>query len=312
MRALVTGGTGFVGNHLISELRRKGWEVVCIARRLLKTVDPGIVCLTGDLLKPDSMKYDKSQMGKIDVVFHLAAMLPSHLPLANLSLYLMANAVATSHLLDLAADWEVGSFVYASSLAVIGKPECLPVTESHPLRPSHPYAISKLCGELLCEMARRAQHRRISSLRITSPYGPGMPYGVVIAAFVRNSIRSEDLSCFGTGQRTQNFVHISDVVRACLLAAESDNPGVFNIAGSSSISMKSLAELIVRLTPGSCSEVRMSGTPDPQDDYRWEIDLASAESGLGYLPKVSLEQGLADCIEFTRSGVTVQRWWNTP
>ena len=311
MRALVTGGTGFVGNHLVGELRRKGWEVVCIARRPLKTIDSGIVCLTGDLLQPDLLKYDKSEVGKIDVVFHLAAMLPNQLPAANLALYLTANAVATNRLLEMTADWDIGSFVYISSLTIVGKPEYLPITEHHPVRPSHPYLIGKLCGELACEMNRKNEHRNIFSLRVTSPYGPGMPSETVLNRFVRRSIHSEDLICFGTGQRSQNFVHVDDVVLACFLAAESNRPGVYNIGGCSSINMKSLAELIVRLTPGSHSQLLMGVSPDPQDDYRWEVDLTAAKSEIRYTPTVSLEQGISRYIKFIQSGSPHPQWWQT-
>jgi UDP-glucose 4-epimerase len=308
MRALVTGATGFIGNHLVLELRRRGWEVVCVLRSATQSA-PGIECVRGDLLRPESLRFDDIPVGSVDVLFHFAALLPSKETSAEQ--YLMANCVATVRLLQVAAQLSIKSVVCASSLPVIGTPEYLPITEDHPTKPRHPYHLSKLCGEMACEMARRTQELRISSLRITSPYGPGMSPNGVLARFVDRALKSENLHWLGSGSRAQNFVHVSDVVSAALLAEETDRPGIYNIGGSETTGMQELARAVARWTPGTHSEVGAAAAPDPEEGCRWEVDLTHAASGLGYHPRIPLEQGLAEYIVWVQSGAQMPHWWKS-
>jgi len=306
----VTGATGFIGSNLVAALRHQGWAVVCVVRRPVKSHDPGIVCVTGDLLEVESMNYARSEVGEIDVLFHLGAMLPAREPAFERSLFLMANTFGAIRLLQTAINMGIPSIVYASGVSIIGKPEVIPITEDHPIHPVDPYQVSKLCAELYCQRVSQIEHKQIVSLRITSPYGQGMSPFTVLSRFAQQAIRSEDIFLYGTGNRRQNFVHVSDVVFACLLAAKAKLSGVYNVAGSASISMRELAELVVRLAPGSRSRVRSSGSPDPQDDYRWEVDLTRSESRLGYRPMLLFEEGLTQYIESLQSGARPNRWWS--
>ncbi|HUU28064.1 MAG TPA: NAD(P)-dependent oxidoreductase [archaeon] len=301
MRALITGATGFIGSHLVSELRRLGWQAVCLVRRDVEWNDKDIFCIKGDLLNPDSLDLKVSRIGQIDVIFHLGAVLPSKGQNYSTSQYRVANTLSTIKLLEIALNSRIPYFVYASSLQVIGKPEYSPVTENHPASPIHPYLLSKLSAELACEMFRINEGLAVTSLRITSPYGDRMSQHSVLPFFVQQASNSQDIELFGSGQRTQNFVHVKDVVSACLLAANTPDPGVYNIAGPSSISMKALAEMVVRLTPGSKSKIVFGGKPDPQEDYRWEVDLSRSSNRLRFYPRIDLEQGLADYISWPSS-----------
>ena len=309
MRALVTGATGFIGNHLVLELRRRGWDVVCMIRGTVQTQDSSVRCVHGDLLEPESLRFDDIQAGSVDALFHLAALLPSKD--ISLDRYMQANCRATSLLLQSADRLGIKSVVYASSLPIIGVPKHVPITEKHSANPQHPYHLSKLGGEMECEMARRKQGRRISSLRITSPYGPGMSANGVLARFVDRALKSENIQWLGSGSRAQNFVHVSDVVRATLLAAQTDSPGIYNVGGSETTSMQEFAKLVARLAPGSQSKLSAAGTRDPEEGCRWEVDLAHAATGLGYRPAVSLEQGLTEYIAWAQAEADVQRWWKS-
>ncbi len=311
-RALVTGGTGFLGSHLVAELRREGWEVVCLVRRPVISGDAGVSCVTADLGQPAALGAMLHGIGRIDCVFHFGAVLPAQQPAPTVPQYWTVNALATVALLEWAGHSRVASFVYASGVAVVGAPEQLPVTETHPLAPTHPYLISKLAGELACETARRIGRCSITSLRITSPYGPGMPPTTVLPRFLRQAQDSEPLRWFGSGKRSQNFVHITDVIRAGLLAAQTARPGVYNIGGPSAINMRNLAETIIRLTPGSRSRAEAAGQPDPQDGWRWEVDLSRAATELGYRPSVTIEAGLADYIRRGTVMGTPWQWWSPP
>lgn len=282
--------------------------MICLARHPIETCDSGIECVAADLANLESFAVIRPYLDRIDAVFHLAACLPAQPP-ADESFFFKVNSLATIQLLRMAADAKVPAFVYASSIGVIGKPEILPISEGHPVKATHSYFVSKLCAELYCEMVRSTEKVRATSLRITSPYGPGMPSHTVLAKFVSQALRSENMFWFGSGGRRQNFVHVRDVVHACLLAAKTADPGVYNAAGDGSISMRNLAELVAQLTPGSRSVPQEAGKADPQDDYYWDIDHSRSQKGLGYSPRVSLRDGLKEYIESVQTGGPAPGWW---
>ena len=307
MRALITGATGFIGRYLVDELRRLGWEVVCVVRKKVQPLAPGITCVQGDLCDLDALDRMVPQVGSVDVLFHLGALMPSTSGANKACEFLIANGVATYRLLEIAETIGSNTFIYLSSISVLGQPKEQPVTEDHPYLPHLPYGLSKLFGELSCEMIRRVDVRRVISLRITSPYGSGMNTKTVLPHFVNQALASKPLEYFGSGDRTQNFVHVSDIVQACTLAVDCPNPGIYNVGGET-ISMRELAELIVRLTPGSKSIVRASKTKDPQEDYRWEIDLTRSRELLGYKPRIPLEVGIAKLIKNMKGGSVCRSW----
>jgi nucleoside-diphosphate-sugar epimerase len=308
MRALVTGATGFIGNHLVLALRQRGWDVVCMLRRVVTASDAGIRCVYGDLTRPESLDLGEVERGSVDVLLHFAARMPANeIPREQ---YMTENAEATERLLKTAARLDIKSVVYASSLPVIGVPQRLPITEDHPTNPRHPYHLSKLHGEMACETARQTG-RRITSLRITSPYGPGMVPKGVLARFVSQALHSEDIQWLGDGSRAQNFVHVCDVVRAAQLAAVTDHPGIYNIGGPETTNMRELAQIVARLTPGTRSKLSAAAVADPEQGRRWEVDNSRALKGLGYRPQVSLEQGLAEYIRNARGETEPSRWWRS-
>jgi UDP-glucose 4-epimerase len=132
----------------------------------------------------------------------------------------------------------------------------------------------------------------------------------VLPRFVRQALTSENIAWYGSGERTQDFVHVTDVVGACLLAAASSTPGIYNIGSGVPISMKQLAHLILRMVPHSRSQVLPADLPDPEEGCRWEVDVGKARNNLGYSPKVRLEDGLRQYIDFVHSGARSCRWWN--
>lgn len=311
MRALITGATGFLGSRLVGELRARGWTLVCLVRRPVWCADEAIHCVRGDLEREDVGETELAAVAPVDVVFHLAAKMPDP-RVADAEAYVRTNGLATLRLLDLA--WRLGAqrFVYASSISVIGVPDRVPVTEDQAPGPTNPYALGKLCGEQACELARRTQGRRVTSLRITSLYGVGMPAGTVLPGFVARALASEDLAWYGSGDRTQDFVHVDDVLQACIRATESDESGVYNIGGGCPVRMSDLARMIVALVPGSRSRAVPDGRPDPQEGIRWVVDIGRARRELGYDPQRSLAEGVREYVGAVRDGAAVRRWWGNP
>lgn len=296
MKAIVTGATGFVGRALVEELLRLGWDVECLCRKAVPSERRGVTCRRGDLLDPEGLAEAVRQSGGASALFHLAAVLPTHVPTPDDATYLRANVLSSVRLFDAALEAGIERVVYASGISVIGAPTHLPITESHPLAPLSPYLISKLGGELHAERFRRTLGLNITSLRIASPYGPGMNIGSVLPRFVQAVLKGEDLTWFGSGARSQNFVHASDLTQAFVRSAAHSGGGVFNVGGAESISMRALAGLVIELVPRTASVARAAGKPDPQENQRWDLDLFRAREQLGYVPSVSLRQGLAQYI----------------
>ncbi len=310
-RAIITGATGFIGKNLVAQLAADQWEVLCAVRKPVKAVLPGLTVQTLDLEQPSSIDKLFSTAGAVEALFHLGAALPTHQQgtLADAD-YIRVNAAGTASLLQAAIKAGVHSFVYASSISVIGKPTQVPVREDHPLLTSNPYSLSKLFGEQYCELIRKQSPvTRVTSLRITSPYGPGMPTQSVLPRFVAKVLANEEIQWMGEGSRSQNFVHIHDLVQLFIKAANVSEPGVYNAGAADSINMRKLAELIIRLTPGTTSRATASGRPDPQDDFRWEIDSARAKEKLGYSEILPFEQGLREYIESVRDSKEPASWW---
>ncbi|MFM6134524.1 MAG: NAD-dependent epimerase/dehydratase family protein, partial [Sphaerospermopsis kisseleviana] len=283
MRALITGGTGFLGGHLVKSLLEQGIEVVCLNRREVQfsSSSSKIKCYVTDLSVTDNLMNTLNQIEPCDLVFHFAAMLSvtgnQTNPADAITSYLNTNVTATAALLETAANWGcVIRFVFASSLPIIGKPQVLPVTENHRIEPQHPYLFSKYLGELSCEFMRRLRGFPVTSLRITSPYGIGMQSHTVLPLFVRQALESKDIHIYGSGQRRQNFIHVSDVVSAAMLAITNCKPGIYNVGGDCSISMLELATTVLATVKGmtnTTSQIILSGRPDLQEDYNWEIDI---------------------------------------
>ncbi|MGN6818934.1 MAG: NAD-dependent epimerase/dehydratase family protein [Sphingomonas sp.] len=289
-RALVTGATGFVGRALTARLLAEGWDVAAMVRDPAR-LDPAVEAIAADLENPAGLRIDRGY----DVLFHLAARLPS--AEASDADFRACNVAATERLLDAAERAGVSRFVYMSSISVIGEPLSTPVGEGHPTTPNNPYSASKLTAERAC-IAAHQRGRSVVSLRLTSPYGPGMAKGTVLPFFVGRALKGEPLTWHGEGSRAQDFVHVDDVVAGCLAAAATPSPGaLYNLASGKPTTMRALAETIAAQTGVSAAS---SGRPDPQDGVRWDISIDHARRELGYAPRVALADGLADYIASER------------
>jgi UDP-glucose 4-epimerase len=201
-------------------------------------------------------------------------------------------------MLALAARWQVSSFVYLSSVPVIGLPRELPITEEHPVQPPTAYHASKLFGEHLCSVARAAGTPTVG-LRLTAPVGPGMPDGRILPVFVRRALAGEPLELAGEGTRGQDYVDVRDIAAAVEAAIEAEPSGVLNIASGTCTTNLELAHSCVEVL-GSASDVLLSGRPDPEDGVRWEVSIERAAASIDYRPSHSLKDSITAVAEELR------------
>jgi nucleoside-diphosphate-sugar epimerase len=298
MRILVSGSSGHVGGAIAAHLMERGHEVVGLSRRLTKNNRLLSHAVAADIGTPGLAALIADKQGRCDAIVHAAAAIDYDPYAPAIS---MTNGVGTQQLLALAARWEVSSFVYVSSVPLIGRPLELPITEEHPVAPLSAYHASKLFGEHLCAIARAAGTPTIS-LRLTAPVGPGMAAGRILPVFVRRALAGEPLELAGEGTRGQDYVDARDVATAVEASLQMQPAGVLNIASGTCTTNHELANRCVEVL-GSSSEVRLLGTPDPEEGVRWEVSIQRAEETIDYRPRHSLQDSITAVAEDLRTNL---------
>lgn len=311
--ALVTGGAGFIGSHLVDGLLARGWRV-----RVLDDLSSGheenlaaardrIELLRGDIR--DTGALSRAVPGA-DVVFHQAAIASVPRSVEEPFETHDVNLNGTVRLLEVARDMGVRRVVFAASAAAYGEGGQLPKREEMAAAPASPYALQKYAGECYCSLFSRFHGLETVSLRYFNVYGPrqspSSAYASVIPLFVAACERREGARINGDGEQTRDFVFVGDVVQANLLAA--DAAGVsgttMNVASGRSTSVNELLETIQEVTgvrvPPKHSEAR------PGDVRHSRADISRARRQLGFEPKTTLLEGLRDTVEHSQTHTTTQ------
>ncbi len=291
MRILVSGASGHVGTVVASHLTARGHDVVGLGRRPAAAGAPLAAMVTVDLGVPGAADRVSAEQPPCDAIVHAAAAIEMDPSSPQISL---TNGLGTQQMLELAVRWGVASFVYVSSLPVIGRPRLLPVTEQHPVDPPTAYHASKLFGEQLLSVAHRAGTPAIA-LRLTSPVGPGVPDGRIVSVFVQRALAGDPLEVRDAG-RGQDYVDVRDVATAVELAIARRAVGLLNIASGTCVTNAELAERCVAVL-GSSSAVRLIAATQADDAVRWEVSIDAARAQLGYRPQYSIDQSISAVAE---------------
>lgn len=288
---LITGVTGFIGKSLFGKLSNLGYQVYGISKSggvINDTLIDAVDCTRQEALE----RY--SQGKSFDGIIHLAASVPPSFYGEEAKQSLLENVKMTINLLEVFRKQSKGVFIYASSSSVYGFPERLPVTEETPVQPDGFYPLGKLFGELLCQQCQKELDLPVAILRISAPYGPGMRKETVLGKFIKKALLSEDITLYGTGSRSQDFIYIEDVTEAILQAYEAKTTGTFNVSSGTSTSMKELAETILRVLPDSKSRIVYASADDPQERYRAAFSFEKAGRSFGYHPEFSIARGIEE------------------
>jgi UDP-glucose 4-epimerase len=302
-RALVTGGAGFIGSHLTDALVRAGTHVT-----VLDNLQAGawsnldglhVAHIEGDVRDPRAV-VEAVRSARPDVVFHLAANASVPASVEDPRYDFETNCGGTFHVLDaLRQHAREARFVLASSAAVYGEPGAVKMVETSPVRPISPYGASKAAAEQQARMFQTVYGVDAVIVRIFNTYGPRMARFVVLD-FLRK-LQKDDrvLEILGTGRQVRDFTYVSDTVEGLLVAASRGAGGeVYNLATGTSHSVTDLATMLLRVV-GLDGRTRLTftGASWVGDAQHWEVDVAKLRS-IAYEPRVSLEQGLAEVIEW--------------
>ncbi|PGF17337.1 UDP-glucose 4-epimerase [Natrinema sp. CBA1119] len=288
---LVTGGAGFIGSHLVEALTPHN-EVRVLDN--LTTGDrthlpDGVTVIEGDIRDPIALQ--QAARG-VDIIFHHAALVSVERSVDAPRQSNRTNLEASLLVLEQARQ-EDARVVVASSAAVYGHPEELPVTETTPTNPTSPYGVQKLALDQYTRLYEELYDLPTVALRYFNAYGPRQrgPYSGVISTFLEQARAGEPITVEGDGEQSRDFVHVSDVVRANLRAATTDAVGeAFNIGTGQRTTILELAE-IVRDATGSSSPI-VHRDSRPGDIRHSGADTTKATCELGFDARIDLESGI--------------------
>jgi nucleoside-diphosphate-sugar epimerase len=306
--ALVTGGAGFVGSHLVEELLDRGIETFVIDNfstgsiENLKEVESNSNLhiiqgdVTGSLLAIPKTK-------KIDVVFHEAAIASVPASVRDPALVHNVNVNMTLDLLNYCVQQGIKRFVFASSAAVYGSTDGV-VSESIVCKPASPYGAGKLAVEDYLHAYKTSFGLEPVVLRYFNIYGPRQKlgdYSGVITIFIENLLDGIAPTIQGDGLQTRDFVNVKDIVRANIFAMQSDAAvgQVFNVASGSSTTILKIAEVLKKIT--SRDDLTINFAPARVGDIRnGRANIEKIRSVLGYSPSVLVEDGLSSVVEYLK------------
>jgi len=310
MRAVVTGGAGFIGHHLVGGLLARGHEVGVIDdfssgdRSRLSPFRGRIEVTEGSVLDPAAL--DAAFAG-CEVVFHEAAIASVAQSLVSPRATNEVNVSGTIEVMLAAARRGVRRVVFASSSAVYGVPEDLPCRETQRPNPQSPYGASKLAGEHYLHALGRLHGVETVALRYFNVLGPGQDpaseYAAVVPRFVAAVLEGRAPVINGRGEISRDFVYVDDVVEANMVAARASSPSPLtcNIASGS---RTSLLELLDAVCLAAGRDVAPTfGPPRPGDIQHSQADISLARSTLGYEARVPLADAIAKTFAWFRDGL---------
>jgi len=286
-RVLVTGGSGFIGRHVVSDLLDAGATVRVVD--LKPHPDPSVEIVHGDIADRDVL--DSAFAGGVDGVVHLAAVTSVLRSMEHPELTFRTNVEGTHAVLEAARAAGARALVFASTNAVTGPMEAPAITEAARLRPLTPYGATKAAAEMLMSAYTASYGVRCTALRLTNVYGPGMQAKDSIVARLMRAIRLRNtFEIYGDGTQVRDYVHVADVTAAVRLGLSSEDwSGPVVIGSGRSLSVLEVLQAVREVT-GAEFDVR-HGPARPGEMPAVVVDPGRALS-LGWSPRFEFEQGL--------------------
>ena len=309
MKAIVVGGSGFIGSNIVKLLLEKNYDVKVIddlssghllnIEKYIKNGDVEFV--QGDIR--DEMVVKNAMKGGADVVFHLAACVGRQKSIDNPQLDSSTNLVGTINVLEGMRKNNISRSVYSSSAAIFGELMTPTIDESHPQNADSPYGVSKLAAEKMI-LAYSGIYPELTGvcLRYFNIYGVNQRfdlYGNVIPIFAKRIYSGEPITIFGDGTQTRDFVNVKDVARANYLGSVSNlGTDVYNLGSGNSITINQLAEMMIKIAGANTKIVY---APErPADVKHCKANADKAKEKLGFAAEVTLEDGLEEYMKWYR------------
>jgi len=303
MKILITGGAGFIGSHIVEHYQDTATEI-----RVLDNLRTGYRHNLDGLRHTfiDGSITDREVVRKavegVDCVFHLAALVSVPESMAKPGECVDINVHGLLNVLEEASAAGVRKLVFASSAAVYGDNPTVPKLETMIPEPNSPYAITKLDGEYYLGMFQREGKLETAAIRFFNVFGPRQdPQGAYAAAvpiFIEKAVRNEDITVHGDGGQTRDFIYVKDIVGALAFAVETPGvTGVFNAGYGGQITINDLANGLIAAA-GSSSKILHA--PERAGDVRHSRASSERLRAAGWIPRYTLDEGLAVTLEFFR------------
>lgn len=296
---LVTGGAGFIGSHVVEALLAQGYQVRVLDNLLsgqlsnLEAVRNRVEFIQGSV---DDKGAVKQAVAGTELIFHLAAIVSVPRTIEYPEQAEVTNAVGTLNILGAAKENGVRRVVFSSTAAIYGDEPTLPKVETQTPYPKVPYAISKLAAEYYCQFYTQSFGLETVVLRYFNAFGPrqdpSSPYSGVISIFLNKLQQGVAPTIFGDGQQTRDFVYVSDIARANLLASQVPQAAgqVFNIGTGVQVSLNQLFD---NLSDILVFDEKPVYQPTRSGDIRYSVaDVTKAQKILGWSPQITFEDGL--------------------
>ncbi|MFQ5855088.1 MAG: SDR family oxidoreductase [Anaerolineae bacterium] len=300
MKVLVTGGAGFIGSHVVEAHVAAGHTVVVVddlSSGKREYVPAGVTFYQTDIRDPELGHVFEAEQP--DIINHQAAQVSVPKSIADPVHDASVNVAGLVNVLEQARRHGVRKVIFASSCAVYGDPNELPIPEEHPISPLSPYGQSKWTGEHYLALYRRLYGLNHITLRYANVYGPRQdPFGEagVITIFVEQMLAGMPVTIDGDGEQTRDFVYVGDVAMANLRALDCGDNATYNISTGQGTSINRLYHTLKQLA-GYHHDPRY-GPPRPGDIRHSVLDLARAMRELEWRPATPFEEGLARTIKF--------------
>jgi UDP-glucose 4-epimerase len=290
---LVTGGAGFIGSNLVDYLLEKNCEITVLdnfTTSIVNQFPENVNVIDGSI---EDLETCKKAATNCDIVFHLAAVSRVGLSEDNISLCSSTNIIGTQNMLIASVDNNIKKFVYSGSSSYYGNQKT-PHVENMDSQFLNFYSLSKATGEKLCEFFNNKYGLETIILRYFNVYGPRLPkdspYGLVIGNFLSRKKEGKSLIVHGDGNQRRDFVHVHDVAEANFIAGQSNIKfGIYNIGSGNNHSINDLARMFK-------TKIEFSGRR-PGDSDTTLADIAHARKELGWIPKITLQEGIAKLID---------------
>lgn len=308
MKAIVTGGAGFIGSHMVDLLVNNGYTVTIIDNLANGRLD-NIAHHKGNVnfINLDIGDYGidlEEYFTDVDYVFHYAALADIVPSINNPLKYHKANVDGTINVLEAARkSQKLKKFVYAASSSCYGIPDTYPTPETSPIAPEYPYAHTKTVGEQYVLHWGNVYNMPVVSMRFFNVYGirhrTSGTYGAVFGVFLAQLLNKKPLTVVGDGEQTRDFTYVTDIVDACYSAAASDIvQEVLNVGSGNTYSINYLVKLL------GGEKVHIPKRPGEPDSTF--ADISKIKKMLGWTPKVTIEEGVQIMLD------NIEQWWDAP
>ena len=305
-KALVTGGAGFIGSHMVDRLLELEYNVVVIddlSTGKIKNLDSTAVFHHADITQP--MTDDIIQREQPDLVFHMAAQTSVTHSTKDPFTDNNSNVLGTLRVIEASRRAGVEKIIYScTGGALYGDPETIPCVDETPIAPASPYGMSKWVAEQYLYFYYRLYRMNFTSLRYGNVYGPRQdPHGEagVVSIFTQAMLDGKQPQIFGDGTQERDFIAVSDVVDANLAAINRGSGKSMNIGTGEAVSVKRIYELLQGITSYKWDPLYAPSRSG--EVYRISLDSSKAKQELGWSPKTTLLEGLQTTVDYFKESI---------